>query len=121
MICLGPNSTALSTRPLDLLYTVFENIDILTKCLYLAQKTFTPTIPVRRKKPTAPLPSPSVDEGILNGRERERERRGKERAGRGGKRERDIITSASIFSMGPAEKHMQKRGNTVGAGNKPLK
>lgn len=90
-------------------------------CLYLPQKTFTPTIPVRRKKPTVPSPSPSLDEGILNGRERERERRGKERAGRGGKRERDIITSASIFSMGPAEKRMQKRGSILGAGNTPFK
>ena len=41
-----------------------------------------------------------------------RGRRGRARGGRGergGRRERNVITSASVFSMGPAEKTMQRR------------
>ena len=52
------------------------------------------------------------------GRGKGRERRGRGRGGRGrgergGRKGRDVITSASVFSMGPAEKLMQKKGNSI--------
>ena len=82
------------------------------------QKTFTPTIPVRRKKPVTPLPTlaETSNEGAASderGRDRERRGMGRERGEKGGRgrRDRDIVTSSSIFSMGPAEKLTPKRGN----------
>ena len=59
---------------------------------------------------SSPAVPPSPDKGTSRERGRGRERRGR---GRGrGRRDRDIVTSASVFSMGPAEKLMQKRGQS---------
>ena len=81
------------------------------------QKTFAPTIPVRRKKAATPRSAPSEGSSPRDadkGRGRGKERGGGGREGEGrGRRDRDIVTSASVFSMGPAEKFMQKRGVSI--------
>jgi hypothetical protein len=77
-----------------------------------SKKTFAPTIPVRRKKvATAPV-VPPVPDGSTSPQERGKGRERRERGRGRGRRDRDIVTSASVFSMGPAEKLMQKREST---------
>ena len=73
------------------------------------QKTFAPTIPARRKKTPSVTVPPTTEEGTQHERKRGTERRGRGRE-RGGKRDRDVVASSSVFSMGPAERTMQKRG-----------
>ena len=59
---------------------------------------------------TEPVVPPSPD-GDTSPQERGKGRERGRGRGRGrGRRDRDIVTSASVFSMGPAEKLMQKRG-----------
>ena len=58
---------------------------------------------------TAPV-VPPVPDGSTSPQERGKGRERRERGRGRGRRDRDIVTSASVFSMGPAEKLMQKRG-----------
>ena len=66
---------------------------------------------MRRKKVAASPATAPTDEGTSGekGRGKRERGRGRGRGGRG-RRDRDVITSASVFSMGPAERLMQKRG-----------
>ena len=82
--------------------------------LYGFQRVFTPTIPARRVKREPresedPSVKPKVDRKPFNRRrfsDGDREKHGR----RDRKKEkREMIASASVFSMGPAEKTAQRR------------
>ena len=85
----------------------------LHTCHNYQQRVFTPTIPPRRVKkadqpqaaPTPPPPSPNKDKkqgkGLSQKEKQERKRRD---------RKREVVTSASVFSMGPAELLQDSRG-----------
>lgn len=76
------------------------------------QKTFTPTVPTRRVKKEAPvdgLPAPVEKIEKQSGDRRRKSADRKRGMGRGRGRGKDIITSASVFSMGPAERTMERR------------
>ena len=80
------------------------------------QKTFTPTIPTTRRvkrdvSPSASLPDKKKQEDSPQSRRKTQDKRGR---GRDRKRGKEVITSASVFSMGPAERTMErKRGVTI--------
>lgn len=76
------------------------------------QRTFVPTIPPRRikKEPvdTPPPPPPSAGPKTKPGADRGRGK-GKER-----RRGKEVVTTSSVFSMGPSERSMErKRGGAV--------
>lgn len=76
------------------------------------QKTFTPIVPTRRVKKEAPvdgLPAPVEKMEKQLGDRRRKSVDRKRGMGRGRGRGKDIITSASVFSMGPAERTMERR------------
>ena len=85
---------------------------------YFLQKSFAPTIPTRRVKKEPVDESSSSKQVSSAQREGKKEKKkgghGKERAG-DKRRGKEIVTSASVFSMGPAERSIkEKRGQLEG-------
>ncbi len=76
---------------------------ILFPPLFSSQKSFAPTIPTSRrvkKEKEEPETTPTK-----RGRD---ERRDKKDRGKGRRREKEIIASASVFSMGPADRGLAR-------------
>ena len=69
-----------------------------------AQRVFTPTIPARRVKkkdeePSSATPTSTTDK--KKGKDKQEKKRKD--------RKKEVVTSASVFSMGPAERPMGRR------------